>query len=235
MMGHNKLTGRSLIGVIFLLIGLALILRSFNLFDTGFLDYIFTWPALLVVIGLVFILSRKQSNTGWILLIIGGLFLLKRTIDVSIFDHDLFWPVLFIAVGALILFRSLGSVKSQTRQSGGKKANTIDDIAILGGNERRITADAFEGGSVTSILGGSKILFKEATLAPGENVLDVFMVFGGSTFIVPDDWDVKVEVTSIFGGFDDKREFTERKEGTSESSLIIKGIALFGGGEVKSF
>jgi predicted membrane protein len=33
---------------------------------------------------------------------------------------------------------------------------------------------------------------KQAKLAPGNNVLDIVMVFGGSKIIVPQDWDVKV-------------------------------------------
>jgi len=234
-MGNNKLTGRSLIGIVFLLIGLALILRSFDVMDSEVMDFLFSWPTLLVVLGILFLSSHRQSNTGWILLIIGGLFLIKRITDVSVFDHDIFWPVLFIAIGVLILFKSLGKINKQGAQKVGDKSNTIDDIALLGGNERKITADSFKGGTITSILGGSKINFKDATMAPGENVIDVFMLFGGSTFIVPRDWNVKSEVTSIFGGFDDKRDFTEQKQGKSESTLIIKGIALFGGGEVKSY
>lgn len=43
------------------------------------------------------------------------------------------------------------------------------------------------------------------TLAPGVNELEVVCVFGGISLLVPHDWNVKVEVFNIFGGYEDKR------------------------------
>ena len=41
----------------------------------------------------------------------------------------------------------------------------------------------------------------DAQLAPGKNYIDVFCMFGGSKFLIPADWKVRVEVTAIFGGW----------------------------------
>ena len=60
-------------------------------------------------------------------------------------------------------------------------------------------------------------------------------MFGGSTFIVPENWNVRVEVTSIFGGFADKRSLAADTVIDNSRTLVIKGIIFFGGGEVKSF
>jgi len=60
------------------------------------------------------------------------------------------------------------------------------------------------------------------------------MIFGGSKFVVPDGWDIKLEVTSIYGGFSDKRErsivVTDPKK-----QLRITGVAIFGGGELANY
>ncbi len=61
------------------------------------------------------------------------------------------------------------------------------------------------------------------------------MVFGGSKIIVPQDWDVKVEVSAVFGGFTDKRIKSPEIERDLSRTLIIKGIAIFGGGELTNF
>jgi predicted membrane protein len=76
----------------------------------------------------------------------------------------------------------------------------------------------------------------KAKLAPGENYIDVFCMFGGMKLAVPEGWNVKIRVTSLFGGFSDKQRFrtTEANIDTS-SKLIIKGTVIFGGGEIKSF
>jgi predicted membrane protein len=73
-------------------------------------------------------------------------------------------------------------------------------------------------------------------LAPGRQYIDVFAMFGGTTLIVPEAWNIKVRVVSIFGGFSDKHKITKsEKENSSDNILIIKGLVIFGGGEIKSF
>ena len=62
-------------------------------------------------------------------------------------------------------------------------------------------------------------------------MLEMICVFGGSTLIVPADWNVKVEMFSIFGGFEDKRVTGQVDY---NKTLILKGVAIFGGGEVKT-
>jgi hypothetical protein len=42
-------------------------------------------------------------------------------------------------------------------------------------------------------------------------------------------------VTAIFGGFSDKRERMHNLVYDQNTMLIIKGVAIFGGGEVKSY
>jgi predicted membrane protein len=76
----------------------------------------------------------------------------------------------------------------------------------------------------------------KAKLAPGDNYIDVFCLFGGMKLIVPEGWNVKIRVMSLFGGFSDKHRFKSPESATEkESQLIIKGTVIFGGGEIKSY
>jgi len=50
--------------------------------------------------------------------------------------------------------------------------------------------------------------------------------------VVPADWNVKVEVFNIFGAYADKRMASQIDY---NKTLVIKGVTIFGGGEVKSF
>ena len=52
--------------------------------------------------------------------------------------------------------------------------------------------------------------------------------------ILYQDWNIKINIISIFGGFADKRLISENDIDPSKK-LIIKGIVIFGGGEIKSF
>jgi predicted membrane protein len=62
--------------------------------------------------------------------------------------------------------------------------------------------------------------------------IDVANIFGGSKIIVPEDWNIKIEVVSIFGGFDDKRSASVIARSNTSKVVVIKGACIFGGGEV---
>lgn len=118
---------------------------------------------------------------------------------------------------------------------GSVNKDVIDDVAIFGGGSKIIFSDNFQGGNITAIFGGSEINLINCKLAEGENVLDVLMVFGGSTIIVPKEWNVVINVTSILGGFSNKSVRNPNLIVDQSRTLIIKGLTLFGGGEVKTY
>ena len=73
-------------------------------------------------------------------------------------------------------------------------------------------------------------------MAPGENAIDVFCVFGGMKLVIPEGWTVKIRVMSLFGGFSDKHRYrVPETKNDQDSVLIIKGTVIFGGGEIKSY
>jgi predicted membrane protein len=69
-------------------------------------------------------------------------------------------------------------------------------------------------------------------LAPGNVEIEIVAIFGGSTLVVPNDWNIKLEVFNIFGGYSDKRI---RGQVDFNKTVIVKGVAIFGGGEIKSY
>jgi predicted membrane protein len=75
----------------------------------------------------------------------------------------------------------------------------------------------------------------KARLAPGRNELEIACVFGGASLIVPDTWNIIVEVTPVLGGFSDERKLTPGRTIDTGSQLVIKGAVVFGGGEIKSY
>jgi len=229
----NKASKRGTFGIILILIGFILIARITDIIPHDFVQYIFTWQTLLILIGVVLISSRENKSTGLILILVGGIFLLPDIIHIPFAIRRFFWPILLISVGVIIILRSAGRFAYRTSSEPNLGVDYIDDVAILGGGEKIINSDNFKGGRVTAIFGGSKIDFRRAALAEGDQVIDVFCVFGGSALIVPDDWNVRVDVVSIFGGFSDKRIAPLNKTKISGKSLTVKGIVLFGGGEIK--
>jgi len=113
--------------------------------------------------------------------------------------------------------------------------NQIDDTAVFGGGDHLMRSQQFKGGRITAVFGGSSFDLRKAKLAPGINVIDVFCLFGGTKLIIPEDWNIKIRVTSIFGGFSDKRHIMPETHTNEETQLVITGMAVFGGGEIKDY
>ncbi len=229
--------GRSavtLIGAVLVIAGLLLIGDIFNVLPFRARSIIFTWQMLLIVLGLVFITKRDGRLAGIILLSVGLFFILPKLTILPVHAGRLFWPVLLIIVGLMIIFK--GSLKRRLGYSASKlNGDAIEDINIFGGHDRIIETTSFRGGEVVNVFGGGNYDLLQSKLAPGKNVLEVVMIFGGSKIIVPQDWDVKVDVAAVFGGFSDKRIKSPEVSRDSSRTLIIKGIAIFGGGELVNF
>jgi predicted membrane protein len=79
-------------------------------------------------------------------------------------------------------------------------------------------------------MGGCEIDLSKASIEEGEAVINTFALWGGIEITVPADWTVETRGTAILGGFDD----TSRRPDDDGKKLIVTGIALMGGVEVKN-
>jgi predicted membrane protein len=227
-------SNRAVIGVILVLVGLFLVMRNTGIFPS-FIDHvIFSWPMLLVTIGLVITLGSGGSKTSGIIVMAVGAFFLIPHIFRETFDMNMFWPSIFIIIGIIFIFskRKGWNSVSTAPQVGD---DYIDYVHVFSGGERQIVSDNFRGGKVTAVFGGSEIDLTKAKLAPGVSELELACVFGGTTIIVPDDWNVKIEVVPVLGGFGDSRKLNPGRTIDTTKQLIIKGAVVFGGGEIKSY
>jgi predicted membrane protein len=226
---NGNYDSRTFLGIIFVVVGAVLIARNFGWLDYEFSRYIISWQMLLIVIGL-FNLARKAYTAAVILISIGLFFL----IDFPDNFRENFWPAIIILVGVTFILQWRRAPGHHHHHQGEEYTNStdyLDETAIFGGRTLSVVSDSFKGGKITSIFGGSKINLLYAKPAPGCTI-DVANIFGGTKIIVPEDWNVKIEVVPIFGGFDDKRSASVISRTNSGKIVVIKGTCIFGGGEL---
>ncbi len=226
------------LGVIIIIAGILLLIEK-----TGWLPFeihhiIFSWQMLLIAIGFVSFFSSESRTPGTILILIGTIFIIPRIFEVTFNITHMFWPVMLIAIGVLLLVRRSPGQFWQMRVHHLNNQNLDDGYIheenIFSGGKQRVMHQVFRGGHINCIFGGSEVDLTQATLADGVSELEVNTIFGGVTLIVPADWKVQLKMTSIMGGFSDKRSYV--KENPDQSRvLIIKGSTIFGGGELKSY
>jgi len=124
--------------------------------------------------------------------------------------------------------------RTVTERTGGSDVHVI---SILGGARRTIVGPAFTSGDVVTVMGGSEIDLRDATLAPGaEAKLDLLVLMGGSIIRVPDGWVVDVRAVPLLGGVADKRwsDTTGAAPRADAPRLVIEGTVLMGGVTIKS-
>lgn len=220
---------RAFFGITIVALGGVLLLRNLEIikFDSWNVFWGTVWAAGLVLAGLMTIVSsQKLLVRAWgLLLMAAGVSIGLNAygiIDVSIWK--LFWPVVLIAVGLMMVF-SIGSANRKRAEESGTNDN--EKVAIFYGEESRVRGN-YTGGSLTAVFGGVDLDLRQAKIKDGA-VIDVFTFCGGINISLPDDVIVENEVRGVLGGSDDK---TVPKP-SAKKTIYLKGECVLGGLEIK--
>ncbi|KAA9042041.1 hypothetical protein FW778_08495 [Ginsengibacter hankyongi] len=220
--------------------------------------WVFTWPVLLIALGfLTGIKSRFHNPGAFIMIVIGGIFLIDQT-SPDLKFHDYILPAILIAVGIIYIFRprhtwggrydrrwrrSFYEPPNYTPPSNYSEAKAdaeftedtaeyVEINAVFGSVKKIILSKNFKGGEINCFMGGAELNLMKADMQKPIN-LEVNNVFGGTKLIVPSNWDVKNEVTAVFGGIEDKRNVA----GVTDPGkvLVLHGTCVFGGIEIINY
>lgn len=251
---NNDLTA----GLVILIIGGVLLLKAIGFW---FPSWIFSWPMVLIVVGLVISAKHNfQSGFGVVLLLLGGFFLIKRNFGFPFEVEPYLFPVGLIIFGLYLIFKrkrdkekfnedffktfSMGADKIENMDQEGDfstsgnfvfndTGDTISAQALFTGIQKRVLSKNFKGGKASAIFGGTEIDLSQADLAPGA-MLNVEVAFGGVKLVVPPHWELQINVTNMFAGVEDKRMYPQTAPDPTKV-LKIYGSVVFGGLEIKSF
>ena len=218
--------------------------------------WIFSWYVLLIVIGLFIGFRSNFRNPGWIIMVtIGGFFLIDELTPGSNL-HNFILPAILIVVGAFFITRPRGELRRERHlrrewgqhqepsditpivippadEAAVEEGEYIDVTAAFGGVKKLILSKNFKGGEMNCFMGGTEINLMQADIQRPIS-LEVNAVFGGAKIIVPSNWDVKNEVTAVFGGVEDKRSINSAITDPNKT-IKITGTCVFGGIEIRNF
>ena len=252
--GKRRSENRILAGLMLVIIGGLLLINALHIMV--FPSWFFSWPMILIAIGLFSGLRHNFKGGFWIILLLFGIFSLADDINPSLNLDRFIAPFIIIAVGLIFILRPKRSHwrkwkyehRDAWRSSHVIEENTpsvsyesmatdrrdfIDITAIFGGVKKNILSKNFKGGDIVTFMGGSEINLSQADFN-GRVVIDTTNIFGGTKLIVPSSWDVQSDVTAIFGGVDDKRQVVGVNMDPNKV-LILDGTCMFGGIEIRSF
>ncbi|WP_158638395.1 LiaF transmembrane domain-containing protein [Panacibacter ginsenosidivorans] len=247
--------GKVVTGVFFLIVG-ALLLA--NKMGAGIPDWLFSWPCILILVGIYTGVKHRFQHFGWVIMVgVGTLFLINNEF-VNLNLHDYIAPIIFIGLGLMFITRPRhrwrGPDHWKNKEQWKKKwddkwkdyANTsqpdsintsdgefIEVNSVFGSAKKLIFSKNFKGGEINCFMGGAEIDLTQADIQ-GPVIIEANQVFGGTKLVIPPHWDVKMEVTSVFAGMEDKRPPVATKVDPNKV-LILKGTSVFAGIEIKSY
>lgn len=244
-------------GLALLVVGAVLLLDKMGVY---FPDWLFDWPPILILIGIVTGLKCRFQNSSWLIMVgIGLVFMIDR-IGVGLNLKEYLWPILIIGFGLMFLMRP----KKRWRREKGRwdgvsyvnvnpnlppastagdtytadsryssEADEIESVSVFGGVKKVVTSKNFKGGEIICFFGGAEYNLTQADIA-GPITIEIVQAFGGTKLIVPPHWEIRSEGVAIFGGIEDKRPV---QPGAFDPNkiLILKGTTIFGGIEIKSY
>jgi predicted membrane protein len=243
---HHKL-GRIFGGLIIIGVGVLFLLRVMGTF---FPSWLFTWPSLLIVIGMYVGARRGFRPGGWlVMMLVGGVFLLERILPFLNLSQFL-WPALIIGVGLFMVLTPNRHLRRRERRerwknkwkgkwedqygdltSHASNGDRIESVSIFGETKKVIVSKNFKGGEVTLIFGGAEINLSQADIQ-GKVKLEITQVFGGTRLIIPPHWEIQSTMVTVMGSIEDKRLVSDNHN--PDKILVLDGTSVMGGIEILS-
>ena len=250
---------KAVFGIIILFVGVFMLLRNLDFIPWDVYHIVISWPALLIGIGVVLFFDNRSSNksAGIILAAVGALFLLPRIFNVDV--NGFFIPLIIIVIGILFIIRS--STKRAYRfKSSGRNTVLFDNRSedssgmqdyemgvnpdgfitrdyVFSGSKEKWTYNNVKGIEISSVFSGLELDLTQIELSPDvERVqIKISSVFGGVVLYVPDDWNIIIQKTGVFGSFTDNRPRNVVQSSSTGKQVYLELEAVFGGGEIKCY
>jgi hypothetical protein len=225
----TRITGRLFFGALLVTLGLVWTLDNLGLANAD--QVLRWWPALLILYGVLRVtgLDGVRRPVSGILFVFAGGWMLAHSLGLVSVSFFRLWPVFLIVIGGSLVVRSL--------RGPGAAGDSADahayprPFAFMGGNVRTIESQSLVGLEATAVMGGVEADLRGARPRGSEVAVEVFAFWGGIELIVPEDWRVVSEVMPIMGGVDDR---TRLAEGGGSTTLVVRGMVVMGGLEIKN-
>jgi hypothetical protein len=127
---------------------------------------------------------------------------------------------------AVVLFGTALVAKFVLESNAEPSTQEIDLIAIYGGQHLVSEAEPFYGGKVIAMCGGVLLDLRRVTPAPTGMFIDLAVVMGGVSLVVPEGWRVKFKGKVMLGGWSDNTRTTADQD---VPTVDLGGFVVMGG------
>lgn len=216
-------------GLIFIVVGVifglnALEITNINIFFDG-------WWTLFIIVPCFIGLFNDEDKSGNLIGLVIGVCLLLGCLD--LIDFELIWklmvPSILVLIGLSFIFKDSFNSKVKKEMKKINKGDTKEYFATFGGQTIDFSKEEFTGCSINAVFGGVKCQLNDSIIEE-DVIINASAIFGGITIYVPENVNVKITSTSMFGGVSDERKL---KNKDAKHTIYINATSVFGGVEIK--
>lgn len=216
-------------GLVFIIVG---VIFGLNALDITHINIFFDgWWTLFIIIPCFIGLFKDEDKSGNLIGLIIGLCLLLGCLN--IIEFTLIWklmvPAILVMIGLSFIFKDILNNKVKKEIKKLNKKEEKEYCSCFSGQTIDFNDEEFKGCYISAVFGGVKCDLKNAIIKK-DVVIDVNSIFGGVDILVPEDVNVKISSTAIFGGVSDERK---NKTNDGKHTIYINATAMFGGVEIK--
>lgn len=233
-----------------IVVGTLLLGTRLGFIPNAYVNILLSWQMLLILFGCLS-LVKKHLMRSLLFLSLGVFFIIP---EIGKIPHNfigevpenfihLYWPVLLILFGVFGFIRFVFFPKKSkfyehryfsAKNTGGCCNGRVEQNNVFQKGENIVLDPIFKGGEVNAIFSESVLDLRKTQIADGETRLEINVVFGAVQIFVPKEWNVQLNVESVFGAFEDKRPVQDIADKDPNKTLLIFGSCVFGAGELKN-
>lgn len=216
-------------GVVLIVIGViigtnSLGFTNINIFFEG-------WWTLFIIVPCFISFIKGPSRTASVIGLVIGVALLLCAQGIVTFSiiRKLIIPFIFVMIGLGFIFKDFFNSKINEKIKSLNKSGLKEYAATFGENKVDMSNEVFEGADLNAVFGGVELNLINSEIRD-EQIVNATAIFGGITIKVPQNVNVKVKSTSIFGGVDNK---IKNINGENIPTIYVNAFCMFGGVDIK--
>lgn len=218
-------------GLLFIVLGVVFGLSAFDVIEIR--DIFFDgWWTMFIIVPCTIELFRSRDKTGNIIGIVIGVVLLLACQGILTFDMiwKLLIPTVLVIIGLSLVFRDAFIGKKKAfKELNSRKGAEDTHCATFGSKSIKYDGQTFYGNDLTAVFGAVSCDLRGAIITE-DVIINANATFGGVDIFLPENVNVQIKSTAIFGGTEDKRRLPEL---TGAPTVYVSSVCLFGGVDIK--
>lgn len=197
-------------------------------------------PYLITLLGIFWIVRSGKRETplmAWLLMLFGVVLIVSQLGLFNLSFAEMIAPMVLLAIAFFLV--NPRNLLPRSLNTGTEDLDPDDTeiklFAFMGGGELKYHSRRLRGGEVMAIWGGYEIDFSEADMEGDSMQLNLYTIMGGVEITVPANWKVeKSGAMCIMGGYSNKTRDMAEELNLPPKTLVVTGLALMGGGEIRN-